>query len=103
MKLVDALFLFSAKITSDSGLNVRQAQILKIYLGLEPTSILTVALHLDLCYTMAIRMLRFAYPTAVYRWLAHDVMSAMLVELTQENIINFYCGWHQHDRRIIVF
>ena len=63
MKLVDALLFFSTKIASDSGLNVRQAQILRTYLGLELTSVLTVALHLDL--TMAIRMLRFSYPTTV--------------------------------------
>ena len=37
------------------------------------------------------------------RWLACDVMTAMLVELSQKNVINFYCMWHQHGRRDIVF
>ena len=30
-------------------------------------------------------------------------MAAMLVELSQKNLISFYCMWHQHGRHIIVF
>ena len=30
-------------------------------------------------------------------------MAAMLVELKQKNLINFYCTWHQHGRRITAF
>ena len=32
--------------------------------------------------------------TYTYRWLACDAMAAMLVELSQKNLTNFYCMWH---------
>ena len=39
---------------------------------------------------------------ANYRWCACDVMAAILDELLQKHLINFYCMWNQHGRRIIV-
>ena len=32
-----------------------------------------------------------------------DVTAAMLVELEQTNVINFFCLWHQHGRQSFVF
>ena len=40
---------------------------------------------------------------ATNRWPARGVMAAMLVELSQKNLIDVYRKWHQHGRRIIVF
>ena len=39
---------------------------------------------------------------ANYRWCACDVMAAILDKLLQKHLINFYCMWNQHGRRIIV-
>ena len=39
----------------------------------------------------------------INRWLESDVMAAMLVELSQNNLINFYCIWHQHGPRVFGF
>ena len=38
-----------------------------------------------------------------YWWLARYVTEAILVELEQKNIINFFCLWHQHGRQTFVF
>ena len=38
-----------------------------------------------------------------YRLRPCDVRAAMLVELSQKILINFYCMWNQHGRRIIAF
>ena len=42
-------------------------------------------------------------PIVRYSWCARDVMAAILDELSQKNLINFYCMWNQHGLRIIVF
>ena len=44
-----------------------------------------------------------ASPDDVHTWRTREIMAAMLIELSQKNLINFFCRWNQHGRRIIVF